>query len=47
MRPPAVGFTQERRSGGTWKVAGGSDMQVMRDSVHATGQDIAHMLEQF
>lgn len=40
-------FTQERRSGGTWKVAGGSDVQVMRDSVHATGQDIAHILEQF
>ncbi len=42
-----VRFTQERRSGGTWKVAGGSDVQVMRDSVHATGQDIAHLLEQF
>ncbi|HEY4641817.1 MAG TPA: DUF4410 domain-containing protein [Thermoanaerobaculia bacterium] len=42
-----VRFTQERRSGGTWKVAGGSDVQVMRDSVHATGQDIAHILEQF
>jgi len=42
-----VRFTQERRSGGTWKVAGGSDQQVMRDSVHATGQDIAHILEQF
>jgi hypothetical protein len=42
-----IRFTQERRSGGTWKVAGGSDMEVMRDSVHATGQDIAHMLQQF
>ena len=42
-----IRFTQERRSGGTWKVAGGSDVQVMRDSVHATGQDIAHMLQQF
>lgn len=42
-----VRFTQERRSGGTWKVAGGSDVQVMRDSVHATGQDIAHLLDQF
>ncbi len=40
-------FTQERRSGGTWKVAGGSDAQVMRDSIHATGQDIVHMLQQF
>jgi len=42
-----VRFTQERRSGGTWKVAGGSDVQVMRDSVHATGQDIAHLIAQF
>lgn len=42
-----VRFTQERRSGGTWKVAGGSDVQVMRDSVHATGQDIAHLIDQF
>ncbi len=40
-------FTQERRSGGTWKVAGGSDAQVMRDSIHATGQDIVHILQQF
>ena len=40
-------FTQERRSGGTWKVAGGSDVQIMRDSIHATGEDIAHILEQF
>jgi len=40
-------FTQERRSGGTWKVAGGSDAQVMRDSIHATGEDIAHIVQQF
>ncbi|HSP34858.1 MAG TPA: DUF4410 domain-containing protein, partial [Thermoanaerobaculia bacterium] len=40
-------FTQERRSGGTWKVAGGNDAQVMRDSVHAEAQDVAHMLDEF
>jgi len=40
-------FTQERRSGGTWKFAGGNDVQVMRDSIHAMGQDVAHILEQF
>jgi Domain of unknown function (DUF4410) len=42
-----VRFTQARRSGGTFKVAGGNDVQVMRDSIHATGQDVAHILEQF
>jgi uncharacterized protein DUF4410 len=40
-------FTQERRSGGTFKVGGGKDMDVMRDSVHATGKDIAHILDEF
>jgi hypothetical protein len=40
-------FTQARRSGGTFKVAGGSDVQVMRDSIHAIGEDIAHILDQF
>ncbi len=40
-------FTQERRSAGTWKFGGGKDMDVMRDSVHATGQDIAHILDAF
>lgn len=40
-------FTQERRSGGTWKFGGGKDIDVMRDSIHAVGQDIAHILEQF
>lgn len=40
-------FTQERRSGGTFKVAGGKDMDVMRDSIHATGKDIAHILDAF
>ena len=42
-----VRFTQERRSGGTFKFGGGNDMDVMRDSIHAVGQDIAHMLEAF
>lgn len=40
-------FTQERRAGGTWKFGGGKDMDVMRDSIHATGQDIAHILDAF
>lgn len=40
-------FTQERRSGGTWKFAGGKDLDVMRDSIHATGKDIAHILDAF
>lgn len=39
--------TQTRRSAGTWKGAGGSDLDVMRDSVHATAQDIAHVLDAF
>lgn len=42
-----VTFTQERRSGGTWKVAGGNDTAVMRDSIHALGQDIAHIVDAF
>jgi hypothetical protein len=40
-------FTQARRSGGTMKVAGGNNAQVMRDSIHATGKDIAHILDSF
>jgi len=40
-------FTQERRSGGTFKVGGGKDLDVMRDSIHATGKDIAHILDEF
>jgi hypothetical protein len=40
-------FTQERRSGGTFKVGGGKDADVMRDSIHAAGKDIAHILDQF
>jgi hypothetical protein len=39
--------TQARRSGGTWKVGGGNDLEVMRDSVHALGKDIAHVLDAF
>jgi hypothetical protein len=42
-----VRFTQERRSGGTMKFAGGSDDQVMRDSIHAIGEDVAHILDAF
>ncbi len=42
-----VKFSQERRSGGTWKPFGGSSVQVMRDAIHATGQDIAHILGAF
>jgi hypothetical protein len=40
-------ITQARRSGGTWKGGGGSDLDVMRDSVHATGEDIARALDTF
>jgi uncharacterized protein DUF4410 len=40
-------FSQERRSGGTFKFGGGSDLDVMRDSIHATGKDIAHILDAF
>lgn len=42
-----IRFTQERRSGGSFKFAGGNDMDVMRDSIHAEGQDIAHILDSF
>ena len=40
-------FTQERRSGGTFKFAGGNDMDVMRDTIHAAGKDVAHILDAF
>jgi hypothetical protein len=40
-------FTQSRRSAGTFKGAGGSDSEVMRDSIHAIGEDIAHLLDAF
>jgi len=39
--------TQARRSGGTWKGGGGSDLEVMRDSIHAISQDMAHVLDEF
>ena len=40
-------FSQERRSGGSFKFAGGNDMDVMRDSVHAAGKDVAHIHDAF
>ena len=40
-------FTQERHSGGTFKFGGGSDIEVMRDSIHAIGEDIVHILTAF
>lgn len=42
-----VRFTQKRRSGGTFKFAGGNDVEIMRDSIHAMGKDIAHILDSF
>jgi hypothetical protein len=38
---------QARRSGGTFKMGGGNDLDVMRDAVHATAKDIAHVLDAF
>ncbi len=38
---------QARRSGGTFKAGGGNDLDVMRDAVHATAKDIAHVLDAF
>ena len=40
-------FTQARRSGGTFKFAGGGDVAVMRDAVHAMGKDVAHIVQAF
>jgi hypothetical protein len=40
-------FSQERRAAGTWKFGGGNDMDVMRDSIHAVGKDIAHIINSF
>ena len=40
-------FSQERRSAGSFKFAGGNDQQVMRDSIHAVAEDIAHILDAF
>ena len=42
-----VRVTQARRSGGTFKFGGGSDLEVMRDSIHAAGKDIAHVVDAF
>jgi Domain of unknown function (DUF4410) len=42
-----VRVTQARRSAGTWKPGGGSDLEVMRDAIHAVGKDIAHVLDSF
>ncbi|HET7434411.1 MAG TPA: DUF4410 domain-containing protein [Thermoanaerobaculia bacterium] len=42
-----IRFTQARRSGGTWKFAGGNDTTVMKDSIHALAQDVAHLLDTF
>ena len=39
--------TQSRRSAGTFKGGGGKDLDVMRDSVRATAQDAAHVLDAF
>ena len=39
--------TQARRSAGTFKAVGGSDLEVMRDAIHATGKDVAHVLDAF
>ena len=39
--------TQARRAAGTFKGGGGSDLEVMRDSVHAMAKDIAHVLATF
>jgi len=42
-----VRFTQARRSGGTFKFAGGGDVAVMRDAIHAVGKDVAHIVQAF
>lgn len=42
-----VRFSQERRSGGTFKFGGGSDIEVMQDSIHAIGEDLVHMITAF
>ena len=39
--------TQARRSGGTFKGGGGNDLAVMRDTIHAIVQDMAHALDSF
>lgn len=42
-----VRFTQAHRSAGTFKFAGGSDAQVMRDGTRAMGEDTAAILNEF
>lgn len=42
-----VRFTQAHRSAGTFKFAGGSDAQVLRDGTRAMGEDTAAVLKSF
>lgn len=42
-----VRFTQAHRSAGTFKFAGGSDAQVLRDGTRAMGEDTAAILNSF
>ena len=42
-----VRFTQAHRSAGTFKFAGGSDAQVLRDGTRAMGEDTAHVFTRF
>ncbi|MFZ2492768.1 MAG: DUF4410 domain-containing protein [Thermoanaerobaculia bacterium] len=40
-------FTQAHRSAGTFKFAGGTDAQVLRDGTRAMGEDTAHIIDAF
>lgn len=42
-----VRFTQAHRSAGTFKFAGGTDAQVLRDGTRAMGEDTAHIIDAF
>lgn len=42
-----VRLTQAHRSAGTFKFAGGSDAQVLRDGTRAMGEDTAHVITRF
>lgn len=42
-----VRFTQAHRSAGTFKFAGGTDAQVLRDGTRAMGEDTAHVITRF
>jgi hypothetical protein len=42
-----IRFTQAHRSAGTFKFAGGSDAQVLRDGTRAMGEDTAHVITRF